>query len=147
MPARLDPEVLERPLLAAWLQRIEPDRRLTYRSDVDELVTEIVRRDREGRRPGGEPRFRVAPVRLRGARNFGETLGVGGDARSDSQLSRQARLPVSCARSAIRLEGWNSRRSCGRTHPGPACRRGARLRRPPPAARWPGATGRCARRS
>src|SRR5207249_10939015 len=87
-------------LLTPRLQCVESDWRFTYCSNVDELVPQIARRDREGWFPNGQPRFRVAPMGLRDARDFGEALRVGGDASADLQISRQARPPVSCAR------GW-----------------------------------------
>src|SRR5262245_12313208 len=86
VPARIDPEVLERPALAPRLQRIERDQLALPRPEIDELPFRVLRRDAQDRRPRRQPRFRVTPVRFRRARDLGQALRVAGQRASDSKL-------------------------------------------------------------
>ena len=92
VPARVDPEVLERPAISPLLQRIEPDHLVTELADVDELAFNVLRPDPENRLPGEQPRFRVAPVSLRGSRDLGQALRVARQRPSDSKLEIAQRL-------------------------------------------------------
>src|SRR6202008_3207624 len=55
-------------------------------AEVDHLALDVLRLDPENRLPGGEPRFGIAPVALRGARNLGEAVRVIGKGAADPKL-------------------------------------------------------------
>jgi hypothetical protein len=86
VPARIDPEVLERPSGAARLERIEPDGLGIQHGEVDELTLGVFRRDPEDRPPCRQPRLGVAPVSLRGTRDLGQALRIAGLCSTNSKL-------------------------------------------------------------